>query len=134
MATDINNYALSIQLSLETAAASDSLDQFGDQIGKIDEDVASAAEKSIGQISRVATESYKALDKALSTLGDIKQSGDDVGKSFADAAINADLVPKLDDELDAMEKEGYLIRIKHRRSQPMWLPKDFIEKYNRKNL
>jgi DNA-binding MarR family transcriptional regulator len=37
-------------------------------------------------------------------------------------------------QIDAMEKEGYLIRIKHRRSQPMWLPKDFIEKYNKSSL
>lgn len=37
-------------------------------------------------------------------------------------------------QITAMEKEGYLIRIKHRQNQPIFLPTSFIEKWNKKDL
>ncbi len=36
---------------------------------------------------------------------------------------------RVDEQISKMEKEGYLIRIKHRKNQPIWLPYGIIEKY-----
>jgi hypothetical protein len=77
MAIDPNIYALSISLDLDTGDAIDSLGDFGDDILKIESQVADVAKKAIGDIEQAGESAIESLSKVKSSLGgliDISQN------------------------------------------------------------
>ncbi len=71
MPVDQNIYALSIQLALEAQSAFDTLDDFGQKVTDLEEEVSSAAQKAIqnlGQIAEQASQHLSGIGKLLTDI------------------------------------------------------------------
>lgn len=98
MAIDQNTYALSIQLALESQAAFDTLDDFGQKITDLEEKVSSAAQKAIQSLTQVAAEASLHLSDIGKQLGDIDANTFKIQTNLADAS------KELKDQFDTGEE------------------------------
>jgi hypothetical protein len=114
MATKIdpNVYALSISLSLESAAAFDTLDDFGEKITDIEHELTSAAQKSLQSINQLTAEAVKSIEdisqaftKVDSTTIKIHTNLVDAGKELQDQFdLGEDQLDNVEDLHKLMEK------------------------------
>jgi uncharacterized protein YukE len=107
MATSVDNniYAMSIQMQLESSDAFDTLDQFGDKMTSVEEQVSSSAQQALSSISDVSSQVDTSLGDVLSQTDAINSSSVDIGKSLQEVLTRiedwGDLTP---DELENFKK------------------------------
>jgi hypothetical protein len=109
---DPNIYSLSIQLQLEAKDAFTSLDSFGQQIGDLEKQVSSSAQKSLQSISQMAKETEKAISdiakvfkKVDATTVKVNDNLTDAGKELKDQFdTDEDSFDILEDRLDNLRR------------------------------
>lgn len=82
---DSNVYALSIQLSLESALANTAIDNFSAKIVSLEQQVSSAAQQALSTIADLASTATEAITGLESILSSINVHVDTIGTNYVDA-------------------------------------------------
>ncbi len=96
--SDKNTYALSISLQLDTDKAFKGLDDFGKKLITLEEDVATAAQKAISQLSSISTEALDSLTDIGKVLKEIDATSLKVETNFTKATKELDDQFKTDED------------------------------------
>lgn len=112
MPVDPNVYALSIQLAFEAQSAFDTLDDFGQKVTDLEEEVSSAAQKAIQNLGQIASEASSHLSDIGKLLTEIEAKTLKVETNLGEATkelkdqfdTGEDRLEDLEDEYDFWEK------------------------------
>lgn len=105
MAVDPNVYALSIQLSLESADAFSDLEKFGEAASNIEKSISDAAQNSINSLSGLVDNLSQQLSQMVVVTGQFSSASDKVSDSLSKSATSLkDAYSTEQDSFDNLEK------------------------------